>query len=50
MLIISFQNGYYRLDIQRVEDLYADFYLSSDINTAGKYICGPIDFSEFIIT
>ena len=32
------------MDLARVQELYADFYLSNDPTTPGKYIGGPINY------
>lgn len=37
----EFQGGKKELDLNRFEELYADFYLSDDINSPGQYIAGP---------
>ncbi len=42
----SFQNGVKPLDLTRFEELYADFYLSSDESTPGKYICGAVNYTN----
>jgi hypothetical protein len=39
------ENGTHELNLKRVEDLYADFYLSDDPESAGRYIAGPIVFT-----
>jgi hypothetical protein len=38
------ESGKYTLDLNRVQELYADFYLSDDRNSPGRYIAGPMDF------
>lgn len=40
------EGGKKPLDMQRIEELYADFYFSRDPSSPGKYICGPIDYEE----
>lgn len=43
---ISFQNGTKKLNIKRVQELYADFYLGTDPSSPSRYIAGPIDYEE----
>jgi len=38
------EGGTKQLDVQRVQELYADFYLSDDPSTPGRYIAGPIEY------
>jgi len=40
------EDGKYPLTLQRVQELYADFYLSPDPSSPGKYIAGPFDYKN----
>lgn len=39
-----FQNDTVKLDVLKIQELYADFYLSDDPTSPGRYIAGPMDF------
>ncbi len=41
---IPFQGGAAKLDVLRIQELYADFYLSNDPASPGRFIAGPMEF------
>ena len=44
MYLFVFQNNSVDLDVLKLQELYADFYLSDDPTSPGRFIAGPMDF------